>query len=274
MRVVYVYADVVMLVSIFATVPMLWGAARAYGLKFRFFRATLASLFNGITTLATILLRLNYIVMLLCAVPIFFILLYITFGRLKMRTMLHATGMLFAETALLSGACTLINDVFSSEARSFMSIGCMICGVIFLVAALRIRRSAYSVSVEAASVQNYSLLLSFGTKTVQLTAVLDTGNLLTEPLSQNPVIILNRALATQKLNEDVVTPIETNSTSRIRIVPYRGAASDGVMLCVKAKEVKILEHDEWQSVGDVYVGISENIACDALIGTELLNRVM
>lgn len=274
MRVVYVYADVVILISILVTVPMLWGIARAYGLRFGFLRAIVASFFNGITTLAAILLRLNYIVILLYAGPIFFVLLYITFGRLRLKTMLHATGMLFAEAVLLSGACVLINDVFSNETRSFISLGCMICGVVFLTAALRIRRSAYSVSVEASTVQNYSLMLSFGTKTVRITAVLDTGNLLTEPLSQSPVIILNRKLALKELNEDVVKPIETNSMSRVRIVPYRSADSDGIMLCVRAEEVKLLEHDEWQSVGDVYVGISGNIACDALIGTELLNRAM
>ena len=46
------------------------------------------------------------------------------------------------------------------------------------------------------------------------------------------------------------------------------------MTCVRTDGVKIMEHNEWRDAGDVYVGISENINCEALIGTEILNRAV
>lgn len=274
MTVVYVYADVVMLISVLATVPMLWGTARAYGLRFGFLRATAAAFLSGTVTLAMILLRMEYTLMPVCAAIACFLMIIITFGRMKLRTALCATGMLLAETALLCGICTLINNVLSTGARSFISLGCMIGGVILLVAAIRMRRSAYAVGVEAATVQNYTIALSFKSTTVQLAAVLDTGNLLKEPISQCPVIILNRKLAQKRLNEDVVKPIEASNGVNIRLVPYRSADSNGVMTCIKAAEVRIFERGEWRSAGDAYVGISDNIECDALVGAELLNRAV
>ena len=57
-------------------------------------------------------------------------------------------------------------------------------------------------------------------------------------------------------------------------MPFRTADSNGIMTCVRTDGVKIMEHNEWRDAGDVYVGISENINCEALIGTEILNRAV
>ena len=274
MKVVYVYADVVVLISILASVPMLWGAARAYGLKFRFGRALAASFVSGAATLFAIILRLPYVLMIVCAVPVFLCMIRIAFGRMKFRLVCHASGMVFAETALLCGFCMLVNNIFSRETRSFISIGCMAAGIVMLVAAIRMRKSAYAVSTQASSVQNYTIMLSVDTATASMDAVLDTGNLLTEPLSQSPVIILNYKLARQKFNDEIVKPIESNKGGNIRLVPFKGADSGGIMICVKADGVKIMEQGEWRDAGDAYIGISETIECDALIGTEILNRAV
>ena len=274
MTVVYVYADIVVLISIFASVPMLWAVARAYALKFSFGKAIIAASISGVATLCMILFRMNYILMIVCTLVSFAAMIYITFGKIKFRLMCHVVGMLFAETVLLCGFCMLVNNVLSENSRSFISVGCMICGVILLIIVMRMRKSAYAVSVEAASVQNYKITLSMNGRTINIDAVLDSGNMLTEPLSQCPVIILNAALAKRKFNDDIVKPIEAQNSKNVRLVPFRTADSSGIMTCVRAGGVKIMEHDEWRDAGDVYIGISDNINCDALIGTEILNRAI
>ena len=274
MRVVYVYADIVVLISILALVPMLWGVSRAYALKFRFIRAVAAAFVSGTVTLCMILLRMTYFEMIMCSLGAFVVMIYIAFGKIKFRLVCHAAGMLFAETVLLCGFCMLVNNVFSEYARSFISLGCMVCGIVLLIAVIRMRKSAYAVSAQASSAQNYRITISMNGKTVDIDAVLDSGNMLTEPLSQCPVIILNAALAKKKFNDDIVKPIENQNSKNIRLVPFRTADSNGIMTCVRTDGVKIMEHNEWSDAGDVYVGISENINCEALIGTEILNRAV
>lgn len=274
MTVVYVYADIVVIISILASVPIMWATARAYGLKFSFGRAVLAAFVSGVATVGMILLKMTYVLMAFSALGTFAVMIYITFGKIKFRLLCHMTGMVFAQTVLLCGFCMLVNNVFSNGARSFISIGCMACGVILLVAVMRMRKSAYAVSVEATSAQSYKLMLSMNSKTISIDAVLDSGNMLTEPLSQCPVIILNYALAKKKFNDDIVKPIESENGKNTRIVPFRTPQSNGIMTCVKANNVKIYAKNGWYDAGDVYIGISKNISCDALIGVEILNRAI
>ena len=266
MKTVYVYADVFVLISIFATIPMLWGIARTYSLKFRFWRSFVASFFGGVISIIWIMLKLKYWIVAALSILTFAFILIIAFGKMKFLLLCHSEGMLFAENILLGGVCLFINSIFSNSTRNFISIGCLILGVILFIMVLRMRKSAYEVSVKAMTVQSCRLRISIGEKVFEVDAMLDSGNLLYEPLSQCPVIILNEIFLSNEIGQN---GFENNKDARI--VPFRTAQGNGELHCVKAESTKILIGQKWYDVGDIFVGASEYITCDALVGVHILN---
>ena len=104
----------------------------------------------------------------------------------------------------------------------------------------------------------YRLRLSFEGKIVMLEAFLDTGNLLREPLSERPVIIVNKKYGLGGNNEN-------------RVPVYAGtAAGKALLFAEKAENAWIYDGREWQTLGDVMIGFSDTSDFDAIIGPDAI----
>ncbi len=262
---VYVYADVTLFIAILTLVPMLWGIARAYTLRFSLRRCIASAILGGVMTVIAVALQFKYILMLGAAMASFTLMIYIAFGSMKLRLMLKAVMMLIAESVTLGGFSVFVGSITEQTNTRFLSLGCVIIGVFLLGVSLRISRSARLSAYESGRKDAYSIFLSVNGKSEMLQAMLDTGNTLTEPISQCPVMIMNSNKARDKFG------IETEGINKNkRTVPYSSPSSNGFMECIKADEIRIEQNGKWHDAGDVYIAFSDNIKCDALIGLAML----
>lgn len=258
---VVIYADIIVLTSISVSLPALWGVCRAYCFRFSLKRVLAASLICGISTVAVITLQAGYAVMLLFSVPTFIIMILVSFGKMKLRLLFHSFIMLAAENVFLAGLAEIILNV-TGEKSGYIGISGVIIGAVLLIISLRIRKSAYRISVEASCAGKVRLSVRIGNNTLECDALTDTGNLLSEPVSQAPVIILKKCIA----EEHFVL------SKNIRMVPYRTASGQGILECVLADEVTIKVKNVRFDPGDVYIGTSDNIVSDAIIGAEIISK--
>lgn len=261
MEQVIVYADIILIVSLTVSIPTLWGVCRAYHFKFKILRVILSAITCGTVTILEIVLRMPYIIMILIAPEIFAVMILISFGFIKAKLLLHCTIMLTSENVFLAGLCELIMNVSESN-NGFVGYCCIAFGVLLLIVALRLRKSAYRISIEAQKSGIVELYVFVNGNVINVNATLDTGNLLLEPISQCPVIVLKKSITENCFN------CKKNS----RIVPYRTANGNGLMNCIHADEVNIKINGIWKNAGDVYIGTSEHLQCDALVGAEIINR--
>ncbi|MBE5762143.1 MAG: hypothetical protein E7334_09115 [Clostridiales bacterium] len=74
-----------------------------------------------------------------------------------------------------------------------------------------------------------------------LTALIDSGNLLTEPLSCLPVIVCTDISLIHFLRSTSLT------------LPYRGAGGDGMYILYKADAIYTTENEKKQRLGDAYI---------------------
>lgn len=102
------------------------------------------------------------------------------------------------------------------------------------------------------------LRIVFDDRTLELTALADSGNLLTEPLSGKPVVIVSRALMPQ--------------TARGRPVPYAALSGGGVLYAVRPRLVQAY-CGGWRAV-DALVAPGDVPACgvQAIIDSALLPK--
>lgn len=92
---------------------------------------------------------------------------------------------------------------------------------------------------------------------------IDSGNSLREPFSQNPVIIINSEAIS-------LTQKDTETRNDIRIIPFNSVGGKGVLMGIKAKNLKI---NKRKVLCDVYIAPCDNAitvsGIDALLSCEL-----
>lgn len=88
--------------------------------------------------------------------------------------------------------------------------------------------------------------ISYGGKHLQITALFDSGNMLKDPISGNPVLIVSSEIAMEltgmSIDElrDPVNTISNSSVTGLRLIPYHSVGNaSGFMLGMKLEEVTI-----------------------------------
>lgn len=126
-------------------------------------------------------------------------------------------------------------------------------------------------------------------KSVKLKALLDTGNLLTDPISNTPVVIVYkekvRCLLDNKTLEIIDSLIggeeierDIANDVRIKLIPYTSVGNkNGIMVSYKVDKIKVEYQDEINEISNVLIGfyneaLSKNDKYSALIGLKILER--
>lgn len=96
------------------------------------------------------------------------------------------------------------------------------------------------------SVRYLPVELSYGGKSMQLTALHDTGNTLRDPVTGKPVLVVGAEVAQQLLGvtqQQLRCPVNTITDATLpglRLIPYRSVGeSAGLLLALRLQEVKI-----------------------------------
>lgn len=119
----------------------------------------------------------------------------------------------------------------------------------------------------------------------RITAIVDTGNLLKDPITKMPVLIMEREMLKGIFPEiilenatDIVNGKEIELgeySSKLRVIPYKSIGKEnGLLLGIKAKNIRIVYQDI-EKAHDVIIGIytgtlSKNNKYSAIVGLELL----
>lgn len=169
---------------------------------------------------------------------------------LSLRKSLICSGYLFALSALLGGIWSFIKYRLSIHIWIF---GCFAAFLLlaFLYCAVweNIREqkdSLYQVSFE---------LLG---KTVRVTAYLDTGNFLYEPIEKLPVSVIEEQALNPYLDESLTILIEKHKLKDIRMIPYRSVGKEGgLMMGVLVTNMRIKNSSQTWIVQRGLIGLTE-----------------
>ncbi len=158
-------------------------------------------------------------------------------------------GWMYALSTLLGGGMYGGVLVTTTPIRVFLlaACGCAMLPRIVLTMLHALRKRAGFVRIR----------IRLEDRILELTALVDTGNLLSEPLSGKPVVVVQPGLLPDIGN---------------RPVPYRTVGGGGVMMAFAPKAMYVKQRN-WRAV-DGMVAASENpiAAADAIIGSALLTE--
>ena len=138
----------------------------------------------------------------------------------------------------------------------------------------------------------YKVQLIIEDKAIDIQALLDTGNLLKDPITGFPVIIVERTCLTTVISEkilnnidkilggdidDLTKDVEFNQTiSRFRMIPFSSLGKqNGLLLGIKVDSVKVILDEKIVEVNNAIIGIydksfTKNGAYTAIFGLDML----
>lgn len=295
-----IYLDVVLLENLCMNYIILFATAYILKLKVKQWRLILSSLLGGVYAVVSYLeilpLYSNFAVKILLSIGM----VYLAFGANSIKALAKQL-VLFYLTSFVFGGCAFALLYFVRPQDILMQNGVYIgtyplkiallgglVGFIITYIAFRIVKTKFKKKDMI-----YNITIKIEQKQINLKAMLDTGNLLKEPITGMPVIVVEKQelysiIPANLLNHiqqliggeasNIVNQIEEkNYLTKFRVIPFSSIGKqNGLMLGIKADEVIIQkDEEEIKTRNDVIIGIfeqtlSKNHTYTALLGLDLL----
>ena len=280
-----VYLDIVLIENILMNYIILFATGFIQKNEMSQIRLIISSIFGGIYAIVSYLniipIYSNFFMKILLSI----IMVYIAFNPQNYKKMLK-TILLFYLTSFVMGGCALAllyiinpqninfeNGVLIGTYPLKVTIIAGIIGFIVIQIAFRINKR------QVKKKDMYCKLdVVINKKISKIKAYVDTGNMLKEPITNIPVIIVEKEKIKNLINIDLDKIIGGDSQNinkiKFRIIPFNSIGKqNGMLIGIKPDFVKVMFEDNEKYIEDVIIGIYDkkiNKEYSALIGLELL----
>lgn len=248
-----VYLDTLFLLNFLMDYLLLLVTAKVAGEPFRRLRLALGGLVGALFAAVVFLPGWEWLTHPACKLGSAVLMLLAAFGGSRH---LLRLGLLFFALSCGLGGGVLVIGLLSGRGLAFhngvLSTGMdlkavmLSAAVCYAVLTLVFRRSGRHVGRELTPA-----VVSIGGESVLLTALRDTGNTLTDPVTGRPVLVTEGARLRQLLPEELLTELREPTEAmerfaqsplgrRLRLLPYRAVGVDcGFLLAVRADRVSV-----------------------------------
>ncbi len=296
-----IYLDIVLLENLCMNYIILFATGYIMKIKMKQGKLILSSLLGGVYAVISYLeilpLYSNFSMKILLSV----LMVYIAFGPKEIKKLAKQL-IIFYLISFAFGGCAFALLYFIKPQEILMKngvyigtypikiallggiIGFIITYIAFRIVKTKIRKKDML----------YKITIKIEGKEISVNAMLDTGNLLKEPITGMPVIVVQKnelySVIPEKVlnnieeliggeNKELINNLEEKEyLTKFRLIPFSSIGKqNGLMLGLKADEVYIELEEEKERRTDVIIGIfsqalTKNNTYTALIGLDLLER--
>ena len=141
--------------------------------------------------------------------------------------------------------------IFGSVVHLFLIRGgsTLLSGVLGAGAAAGVVSFSKALLIRAGNQNQARFRVKYGPVRAEFTAIIDTGNLLTEPISALPVLIADE----KALGKRFLSYALTNG--RVRMAAYASVGGDGQMACLRADDMQVNVTGKWMKAPDLWLGL-------------------
>ncbi len=289
------YIDLIILENFFMNLIILYTTSKLLNkkiMKRRFFLSSLA----GTIYVFTLCIKLSSVILNLSKVIMGFIIVKLCFGSKSYRALIKETAVFFFSSFIYAGCALgflhivkpkviyIVNGIIIGGEYIFeiVVISAILCLALIKVSVNLIKLKGYFNKKNMIA----NLKIYNKERNISLKALIDTGNLLTDPVSHNPVVIVYkekvRALFDNKTLEKIDSLIggddiyDKNIDYNLRLIPYMSVGQqNGIMAICRVDKIKLEYQDEENEIDNVLIGfysekLSKNDKYSALVGLQLL----
>ena len=259
-------------------------------------RMILSSLLGSIYAIIIYLNILSIYTNLLAMITLSVVMVYIAFAPPNIKQLLKQI-LIFYLVSFIFGGCTFALIYFLKPENVEMKNGVFVgiypikVGLIAGIIAFIITQIAFKINKSKLNNKNTFIEIELYNKNkmTKARALLDSGNMLKEPISQKPVIVVEKAILSKIIPEEVLNYIERmvggddqernemqEYLSKIRMVPFMSLGKEnGMLIGIRLDKIKINTEDIRLEKENIIAGIYEKKLTkdnkyNALIGLNLL----
>ena len=280
-----VYLDIILIENILMNYIILYATGFIQKQKIKQIRLIISSTLGGayaiISYLNIIPIYSNFFMKILLSI----IMIYVAFNIQNIKKLLK-TILLFYLSSFVMGGCALaLLYIINPENISFKNgvlIGTYPMKVTLIAGVVGFLIIQISFQINKRQMKKKDMIcdleISINKKKIKLKSYVDTGNMLKEPLTKEPVIIVEK----EKLNNIINVNIEEIlggddkkiEKIKFRIIPFKTIGKEnGILIGIKPDFVKIIFKEKEKNVENVIIGMYDKKIgkeYQALIGLELL----
>lgn len=274
-----IYVDVVLIENLIMNYIILFATDIILKNKSKFWRLLLASLIGAIYTVISYISNFKIYSSMILKMILSIIIVYVAFNPKNMKKM-WKTLLIFYLTSLVFGgaAFALIYIVKPQETflKNGLFLGTYSLKTILLsaIVAFLIIIGAFTVVKNKISKRDMfcDIKIKLNNKEIEAKAMLDTGNLLKEPITNIPVIVVEHTLLYECIPKQILNNIEDilggdfskipdeikqKYMIKLKFIPFSSLGKqNGMLLGLKADYVIIKnENDEEKKVNEIIIGI-------------------
>ena len=247
-------------------------------LKPKLFRILISSAIGSIYSIILYITEMKIYSSIISKIILSIIMTYVAFNPQNVKKMWKQI-LIFYLTSFVFGGVALYLIYFLKPQdilmKNGMYVGENILKIILLggiVAFVVIKISLKIIKTKISSKDMYcNIKIKLNEKEVETTAMLDTGNLVKEPITNTPVIIVESSLLYEMLPKEILNNLEEvlngnlsdipeeiqeKYISKMRCIPFKSLGKEnGMLLGIRADEIEVIKEDENKIIKNAIIGI-------------------
>ena len=293
-----IYIDIVLIENLMMNFIILYATGIILKEKIKTIRLLLASLLGAIYSIISYMSILKIYTSFILKIILSVLIVYIAFNPQTIKKLWKDIILFYLTSFVFGGAAfALIYIVKPQEIlmKNGLFLGTYPLKTVILGAIISfiIILSAFAIVKSKITKKDIFCDIEIGLndKKIETTAMIDTGNMLKEPISNTPVIVVEHTLLYGSMPKEILNnvddllggdfegiPDEINKKyiSKLKLIPFSSLGKqNGMLLGIKAEYVKIKNEDKEEKIDNIIIGIYNKSLTKrgeyrALMGIELL----
>ena len=294
-----IYIDVVFFENLIMNTIILIATGIILKQKMKWLRILLAGTLGAIYSIMTYISELQIYSNIILKIILSILIIYIAYNPQTVKQLWKTTLIFYLTSFVFGGAAfALIYIVKPQEIlmKNGLFLGTYPLKTVILAAiiAFIILITAFTIVKNKFSRKNMfcEIKVKLNNKLIETKAMIDTGNLLKEPITNTPVIILEHTLLYDCMPREILNnlnkilggdfeaipqEIRQEYISRLKLIPFSSLGKqNGMLVGIKADEVKVIYEEQENNYKDIVIGIYNKSLTKrgeyrALLGMDLLD---
>lgn len=293
-----IYLDVIFLENVIMNSIILYAAAIILKIKTKFIRIFISSIIGSIYAIILYITNLKIYTSIISKILLSIIMVYVAYNPQNVKKLWKQILIFYLTSFVFGGVALYLIYVIKPQdilIENGMFIGEYVLKVIMLAAIVAyfvIKISLKIIKTKFSPKDMYcKIKFKLNGKEVETKAMIDTGNLVKEPITNTPVIIVESSLLYDVLPKEILNnldnilggnfekipeEIQIEYIPKLRCIPFTSLGKqNGMLVGIKVEEVEIENEEETKLSNNVIIGIYDKSLTKrgeyrALVGIEVI----
>lgn len=292
-----IYVDIIIVENLIMNFIILYATGLILKIKVSFFRLLLASLIGAIYAALQYISNMKILSNIIIKTFLSIIIIWVAFHPQNMKKMCKQLLLFYLTTFTFGGVATYLIYVLKPQniiIKNGMYVGTYVLKVIFIGAILGTGILLISFKIYKNKISKKDMickiLIKLNGKEITLNTMVDTGNMLREPITGNPVAVVEKNSLYDVLPKEILNNTESilggdfgkipedikqEYIPKLKFIPFSSLGKqNGMLIGIKPEKLKVINEEMEEERADAIIGIynkslTKRGEYNALIGIEL-----